>query len=218
MSAPPILRVDPRDRAQLDRIAAHLEEGGLLGYPTETVYGFGAGVTPRGIRAVGRLKGRGGAKPFLVLVPDRGSEGAARLDWTPSALALAEAVWPGPLTLVLGDPGASYPDGVRSAGGGVALRVSSDPFVTAFMRRWRRPLLSTSANRAGDPPAGSAGAVRRLCGGAGAGRLWIVDGGPRPDGSKPSTIVDCTGPVPRLLREGALPLSRLLEVERELAH
>ena len=216
MSTPPILRVDPRDRAQLDRIATHLEEGGLLGYPTETVYGFGAGVTPRGIRAVRRLKGRGGAKPFLVLIPDRGSAGAARLDWTPSALALAEAVWPGPLTLVLRDPGASYPEGVRSAAGGVAVRVSSDPFVTAFMRRWQRPLLSTSANRAGDPPAGSAAAVRRLCGGGGADRLWIVDGGPRPDG-EPSTIVDCTGPAPRLLREGALQLSRLLEVERELA-
>ena len=209
MSAAPILRVDPRDRAQLDRIATHLEEGGVLGYPTETVYGFGAGVTPGGIRAVRRLKGRGEAKPFLVLVPDRGSEDAARLDWTPPALALAEAVWPGPLTLVLRDPGASYPDGV--------VRVSSDPFVTAFMRRWRRSLLSTSANRAGDPPAGSAGAVRRLSGARGADRLWIVDGGPRRE-SEPSTIVDCTGPAPRLLREGALPLSRLLEVEREIAH
>ncbi|MDE0394492.1 MAG: L-threonylcarbamoyladenylate synthase [Gammaproteobacteria bacterium] len=217
MSTPPILRVDPRDRAQLDRIATHLEEGGLLGYPTETVYGFGAEVTSRGIRAVRKLKGRGEAKPFLVLVPDRGSEGTARLDWTPSALALSDAVWPGPLTLVLRDPGASYPNGVRSAEGGVAVRVSSDPFVTAFMRRWRRPLLSTSANRAGDPPAGSAGAVRRLSRGGGADRLWIVDGGPRPEG-EPSTIVDCTGPVPRLLREGALPLSRLLEVERELVH
>lgn len=217
MSAAPILRVDPRDRAQLDRIATHLEEGGLLGYPTETVYGLGAGVTPGGIRAVRRLKGRREAKPFLVLVPDRDSEDAARLDWTPSALALAEAVWPGALTLVLRDPGAGYPDGVRSAEGGVAVRVSSDPFVTAFMRRWRRPLLSTSANRAGDPPAGSAGAVRRLSGAEGADRLWIVDGGPRREG-QPSTIVDCTGPAPRLLREGALPLSRLLEVEREIAH
>ena len=118
MSAPPILRVDPRDRAQLDRIATHLEEGGLLGYPTETVYGFGAGVTPRGIRAVRRLKGRDDTKPFLVLVPDRSSEDVTRLDWTPSALALAEAVWPGALTLVLRDPGARYPEGVRSAGGG----------------------------------------------------------------------------------------------------
>ena len=216
MSAPPILRVDLCDPAQLDRLADHLEDGGLLGYPTETVYGFGAGVTRRGIRAVRKLKGRGGAKPFLVLVPDRDSAGAARLEWTPSALALAEAVWPGPLTLVLGDPGRSYPDGVRSTGGGVAVRVSSDPFVAALMRRWRQPLLSTSANRAGDQPAGSAAAVRRLCAGVGADRLWIVDGGPRPDG-EPSTIVDCTGPVPRLLREGALPLSRLLEVERELA-
>ena len=217
MTSPRILRVDLEDPAQLDRIVGHLEDGGLLGYPTETVYGLGADATPRGIRAVRRLKGRGDEKPFLILLPEPESEAGSVLEWTPSARSLAEAIWPGPLTLVLRDPGGRYAAGVRSFGGGVAVRVSSDPFVSALMRRWQRPLLSTSANRAGKPPARNAEAVgRMLTRATEPHRLWIVDGGSRL-GTEPSTIVDCTQPRPRVLRQGTLSLSRLLEVAHELA-
>ena len=218
MTPPPLLRADPGDAAQLSLIVGHLEDGGLLGYPTETVYGLGAGVTAEGVRAVRRLKGRGEKKPFLILLPEEVSEAGSVLEWTPSARSLAEAVWPGRLTLVLGDPVGRFPEGVRSSAGSVAVRVSGDPFVSALMRLWKRPLLSTSANRAGRPPTRTAEAVgRTFTGGPGAGRLWIVDGGPRLE-AEPSTIVDCTGARPRVLRQGALPLSRLLEVESGLTY
>ena len=218
MTLPPVLRVDLEQSAQLGRIVRHLEDGGLLGYPTETVYGLGAEVTPEGVRAVRRLKGRGENKPFVILLPEPASGAGRVLKWTPSARALADAVWPGHLTLVLRDPAARYPEGVRSSAGGVAVRVSSDPFVSALMRHWKRPLLSTSANRTGRPPARTGETVARtLADGPGAHRLWIVDGGPRRE-AEPSTIVDCTEARPRVLRQGALALPRLLEVQSGLTY
>ncbi len=225
-----IVRADPADRELLSRIARHLERGGLLGYPTETVYGLGAAATVDGTDALRKLKGRRDDKPFLVLLPDgdkdtgirggkdlAGASGVwdAGLQWTAPARELASAFWPGPLTLVLSDSEGRYPPGVRSTSGGVAVRVSSNPFVAALLEVWDAPLLSTSANRPGGAPARSAREVERAVQGRpGLDRFWIADGGPLP-ASDPSTVIDCTDPRPRLLRVGAVSAE---EVAKVLSH
>jgi L-threonylcarbamoyladenylate synthase len=208
-------RADPDDRDLLARVAVHLDRGGLVGYPTETVYGLGARADGAGVSALRQLKGREAGRPFLVLLPADG-EGPDGLAWTPPALALAGSFWPGPLTLVLADPEGAWPEGVRSARGGVAVRRSPHPFVQALLRAWPHPLLSTSANRPGEPPARTADeVVGAVEGRPGLHRTWILDGGPLVD-SGPSTLVDCTEPAPLLLRHGPISFETLRNVVPEL--
>jgi L-threonylcarbamoyladenylate synthase len=202
---------DPEDRALLERLSRHLEAGGLLAYPTETVYGLGAAVTAEGVEAVRALKGREPDKPFIVLLPNGSPEALRGLEVKSYARALADAFWPGPLTLVLRDETGRFPEGARNERGGIAVRVSPDPFVRALLDVFRRPLLSTSANRAGEPPALDAGDLRVLEGCAGAERLWVVDGGRR-DSSIPSTVVDATGRRPSIVRPGRILEDEIAEV------
>lgn len=203
---PPRLRWHQGDEGVIRRVARHLDSGGLLAYPTETVYGLGAQVTAEGVRRVQALKGRDDARPFLLLVPH---PSVPDLVWTDEARSLARTFWPGPLTLVLTDPEGAYPPGVRSDQGGVAIRWSSSPFVRALHRLWPHPLLSTSANLPGGAPARDPDTVEADFEPGGTHGLWIVDGGLLPV-SPPSTVVDCTGTKPRVLREGAIP-SRAVE-------
>ena len=211
-----ISTANPDNLVEIERMARHLELGGLLGYPTETVYGLGAVALPGGVEALLALKERGDDKPFLVLLPNAGREAMDGLEWSLLARTLAERHWPGPLTLVLSDIAGRYPKGVRNPWGGVAVRVSSNPFVKALMQFWRKPLLSTSANMPGEAPARTLDEVKLAVEGRpGLDRLWIADGGPLA-ASEPSTIVDCTASVPKLIRKGKIPFEGLLEVESEL--
>ena len=185
----------------------HVSGGGLLAYPTETVYGFGGVLTRSVIEGLVALKRRDRAKPMLLLVPDR--EAVSDLTWTPEAIELAEVFWPGSVTLVLSDPGARYPDGVRGPAGNVAIRVSPYLLVRELVRGLGGPILSTSANRSGEAPALDAQSALGAAVAAGAGEeLWVLDGGDL-DPSRPSTIIDCSGPVPVVLRQGAVPLGQV---------
>ncbi len=195
------------DDLALAPVVQHLLADGLLAYPTETVYGFGCALRPAALRALGALKRRGDDSPFLVLLPHAGA--APGLTWTEAARELAALFWPGGLTLVLDDPANTFPEGVRSAAGGVAVRVSPHPLARALPELLGGPITSTSANVPGEPGARSGTdaleAGRRLGGDE---KLWVLDAGTLPP-SPPSTIVDCTGAVPVVLREGAVPLARL---------
>lgn len=204
---------DP-DPEEVEAVVRHLREGGLLAYPTETVYGFGCALREEALERLRGLKEREADQPFLLLVPDR--ESVEELEWTAEARELADVFWPGALTLVLRDPGGLFPPGVRSPGGTVAVRRSPHALVRRIVEALGEPLTSTSANPPGGEPALSAaeaveaaGAVGAGgAGGAGAG-LWVVDGGRLPP-SEPSTIVDCTGEgAPRVVRAGAVPPGRL---------
>ena len=203
--------IDVRDTTRaahtLDSVLEHVSGGGLLAYPTETVYGFGGVLTRSVIEGLVALKRRDRAKPMLLLVPDR--EAVSDLTWTPEAIELAEVFWPGSVTLVLSDPGARYPDGVRGPAGNVAIRVSPHLLVRELVRGLGGPILSTSANRAGEAPALDALSALGAAVAAGAGEeLWVLDGGDL-DPSRPSTIIDCSGPVPVVLRQGAVPLGQV---------
>ncbi len=205
---------DPSDPSELDPVIAHLRAGGLVAYPTETVYGFGGGAAADPVARLQRLKQRGPEQPFLLLVG--GAHTVPELVWNDAARELAEVFWPGALTLVLADPSAAYPAGVRSPAGGVAVRQSAHPVAAALVTGLGGPLTSTSANAPGRAAARSgreaAAAAREL--GAAPDDIWIVDAGVLPP-SPPSTLVDCTEEVPRILREGAIPLSRLRCVRPE---
>jgi L-threonylcarbamoyladenylate synthase len=190
-------------------VRAHLASGGLLAYPTETVYGLGTRLDAGSLERLAASKGRDQAKSFLLL--DAQPRGLPELAWTPAAETLAEAFWPGPLSIAV-SAAPSYPALVRSETGAVALRDTPLASLHGLLAALGEPLTSTSANLPGESPATSLlellDTLARLPGGADA---LVLDGGTLPP-SSPSTIVDCSSAQPRLLREGAIPLRELQRV------
>lgn len=194
--------------AAAPRVAAHLAEGGLLAYPTETVYGLGSRATVRDVAALSQLKGRPQGKPFLLLVASRRMAEQHGLLFTAAAAALADAFWPGAVTLIL-PGGRGLPDSLRGSEGGIAVRWTSHQGMAELIAYVGVPLTSTSANRPGAPTAPGVGAILHVFEPAvAAGRLLVLDGGVLGN-VPPSTVVDCTAPVPRLVREGAIPRGEL---------
>ncbi|PYO81600.1 MAG: hypothetical protein DMD65_11675, partial [Gemmatimonadetes bacterium] len=172
-------------------------------------------------------KGRRPDKPFLLLVSDRGMAEAQGLAFNASASALARAFWPRPLTLVLPGGSGRLPDQLRGPEGGIAVRRGPEGGIAVrwtshggmarLIRGLGEPLTSTSANLPGSPPAPGAEAIMRdFAAALGAGTLLVLDGGVLGN-SPPSTIVDCTQPTPRLIRQGAVTLAELRRAAGRLA-
>lgn len=196
-------------RRAVPTVAAHLEKGGLLAYPTETVYGLGSRPREADVAALAALKGRRREKPFLLLVSNRGMVEAYGLVFTEAATALADAFWPGPLTLVLAGGEGHLPDALRGPEGGIAVRKTGHAGMAQLVAALGFPLTSTSANRPGGPTApGVAAITATFAAAVGEGRLLVLDGGILGN-VPPSTVVDCTRAQPRLIREGAIPKSEL---------
>ncbi len=210
-------RTDADVRAAIPRTVAHLLGGGLLAYPTETVYGVGSRARDADVRALADLKGRRRDKPFLLLVSDRAMAEAQGLAFNAAADALARAFWPGPLSLVLPGGGGRLPDLLRGPEGGIAVRWTSHAGIAALVAALGEPLTSTSANRPGESPGAGAEAITRdFAAAVQDGRLLVLDGGVlgnRP----PSTVVDCTTLPPRLVREGAVSVAELRRAAGGLA-
>ena len=189
----------------------HLHARRVLAYPTETVYGFGGAVDEESVEALVQLKSRPPGKPFLLLIAS--SEMVARLDLRLAGFAahLAARHWPGPLTLVLPGGERRIPERLRGPEGGVAVRWTSHRALARLILAYGEPITSTSANRPGVPPAMSTGEVLEQWGHAVArGLLHVLDGG-RLTPSRPSTVGDCTGRRPRVIRPGAIPAATLRE-------
>ncbi len=195
--------------AAVHAVAQHLGAGGLLAYPTETVYGLGCRPVDADVAALARLKSREASKPFLLLVAGRDMAERFGLVLGSAAQALAERFWPGPLTLVLPGGAGKLPAALRGPEGGIAVRWTSHAGMAYLIAALDTPLTSTSANLPGGPTAPGAGAIAdTFPGPIKQGRLLVLDGGVL--GSQaPSTVVDCTGPVARLVREGAIPRAEL---------
>ena len=207
MSRPTRLDFRPDPDADLRPVLEHLEADRPLAYPTETVYGLGGAVTPDCVARVQELKGRDHRQPLLLLVEDAAA--VPGLQWTHAARELGEHFWPGALTLVLPDPEGIFPAGVRGGEeGGVGVRVSPHPFVRRLLAAYGLPLISTSMNEAGAPPARSGSDALAVAEGMGASDVLVVDWGTLPP-SEPSTVLDCTGENPVVLREGSVPVGRL---------
>ncbi len=200
-------RLAPR---RLREAVRHLRSGGLLAYPTETVYGLGGPTSEEALDALAALKRRDAGKPFLLLASH--PHAVPGLVWNRYARRLAERLWPGPLTLVLSEPGARLPARVRNAHGGVAVRVSPALIVRRILDEGGAVVTSTSANLPGERPARTGAEAEKAARALGADeRLWVLDAGALPP-APASTLVDCTGPDPVVLRAGALETARLREI------
>ncbi|HXE56890.1 MAG TPA: L-threonylcarbamoyladenylate synthase [Gemmatimonadales bacterium] len=198
--------------AALGPAVEHLRRDGLLGYPTETIYGLGSLPSPTAVEGLARLKGREPGKPFLLLVSGREMAERFGLVFTPAAEALARAFWPGPLTLVLRGTGGKLPESLLGPDGGFGVRHSPHRGIARLLEALEVPLTSTSANRAGEPPApGADRLVEIFAPAVERGELLVLDGGVLGN-VPPSTVVDCTRPLPRLVRVGALPRDELRRV------
>ena len=201
MTAEPATEVIDAGAAAVQRAARVLAAGGLVAFPTETVYGLGADATHG--EAVARLydaKGRPAFNPLIAHLADAGAARAlARLDQ--AAERLAAAFWPGPLTLVL-PRSADCPVAELATAGldTIAVRVPAHPVARAILAAFGRPVVAPSANRSGHVSPTTAQHVLADL----RGRIeLIVDGGATPMGLE-STIVACLG-EPMLLRPGELP-------------
>ncbi|KQT02514.1 L-threonylcarbamoyladenylate synthase [Cellulomonas sp. Leaf395] len=191
----------------LDEAVNVLSRGGLVVLPTDTVYGIAADAfTPPAVQALLDAKGRGRQMPPPVLIADVRTLDGLATDVSAGARALAEAFWPGGLTLIVrAQPSLAWDLG--ETGGTVALRVPDHETARALLRR-TGPLAVSSANTTGSPAAVTAqGAYDQL----GASVAVYLDGGDAP-GQVASSIVDATGPTLRLVRAGALSLEQLNEV------
>lgn len=202
----------------VETAVAQLRAGALVAYPTETLYGLGvdAGSAPA-LARLRRWKGRGEGQPVALLVPGGDALEALGLRVGPAARRLVEAFWPGPLTLVLPCT-RTWPPGVARGDGAVGVRCSPHPVAAALAAALAQagvgPATATSLNRSGRPPARSRDQALAVChGGSDAPHFLDVPGGPEPSGA-PSTVVDLTGPAPRVLRAGALSEEDVVETAR----
>jgi L-threonylcarbamoyladenylate synthase len=198
---------DDPDARVLDRAADILRAGGLVVFPTDTFYGLAA--DPRQPDAVSRVfgvKGRSATAALPLIAADLEQVRAAATSLSSATLALAEAFWPGPLTLIV-EAAPAIVEGVHGGTGTVAIRVPAHAVARALAARFGYPVVSTSANRSGEPATAIAAAAASSLGDA---VELVLDGGATP-GNVPSTIVDARGAEPVLLRLGAVPFSSVLE-------
>jgi L-threonylcarbamoyladenylate synthase len=207
-----ILPVHHEGDPVLREAAALLRSGGLVAFPTETVYGLGAdGLNPEAVARIYAAKGRPATNPVILHVADADGARALVSHWPVAAKALAERFWPGPLTLVL--PASELvPAIVRAGGPSVALRCPAHPVALALIRAVGRPLAAPSANRSQHLSPTLAQHVASSLDGA---VDLILDGGPTTAGLE-STILDLSGPRPRILRPGPIPPAELEVLAGEL--
>jgi L-threonylcarbamoyladenylate synthase len=193
----------PRNGNKLKRIADAVKRGAVFVYPTDTIYGLGGAFNiPRMKEAILQAKQRSSQQPLICIAPDRSFFSKMHIIFPPAAERLAQAFWPGKLTLVL----PSYEESDRCA-----IRVSRHPFITALFRLIDTPLFSTSANRSGEAYINDPDAIFSFFCGA---IDFMIDAGPLPP-SSPSTVVavDHNNTV-SVQREGAISSERVFEALR----
>jgi L-threonylcarbamoyladenylate synthase len=205
-----VLTVDRQrpDARPIAHAAALLRDGGLVAFPTETVYGLGASaLDPAAVARIFAAKGRPANNPLIVHVSDARAAAQVVGAWPESAARLAERFWPGPLTLVLPKaPG--VPDAVTAGGPTVAVRVPAHPVALALIRAAGVPVAAPSANRSGYlSPTRAEHVLASLDG-----RVeMVLDAGSVPGGIE-STVLDPASDPPRLLRPGLLSVADLQSI------
>jgi tRNA threonylcarbamoyl adenosine modification protein (Sua5/YciO/YrdC/YwlC family) len=202
-----IILVDPADPREdrLEHAVAEIEAGGVVALPTETLYGLAVDpFNPGAVRRLNLLKGKPEGSPVLLLL-SHVSQVSQVADRLPAAFGtLAEAFWPGPLTLVV--PAAeALPDEVSGGKGTVGVRVPGLRLPRRLAAALGRPITGVSANLHTLPPCRTATEVVATIP---EGIDLLLDGGPTTGGA-PSTVLDLTGSAPSVVRPGAIPVTAL---------
>ena len=189
-----------------------IASGGLIAFRTDTFYGLGADpLNSLAIRKIKELKGREDNKPILLLISDY-AEVARFITQPPELfLAIANHFWPGPLTLV-SKARPELPEEITAGTGTVGLRLPDDDDVRSLVRACGGALTATSANPSGGLPARSAADVQHYFGD----RVDLVVNGGRVTVLHASTVLDLSGPEPRMVREGAISTATLSAMLREI--
>jgi L-threonylcarbamoyladenylate synthase len=203
------LAIDPvaPDRSLIQRAADAIRQGGIVAFPTDTLYGLAVDPrAPAAVEALFRLKGRDTASPMPLVAASE--EQVERSVGHLAGLSgrLAREFWPGPLTLII-DAWPGLADALHSSDGRVAVRVPAHQTACLLASLVGHPVTSTSANRSGEPapalPDDVAAALGSIVD-------VLLDAGPAP-GGPPSTVVDASRAEIRLVRPGAVPWNRVLE-------
>ena len=185
---------------RIAQAASVLRGGGLVAFPTETVYGLGAlALDADAVRRIFAAKGRPADNPLIVHIADIAEVGQIAAAWPDAAERLARRFWPGPLTLIV-PRSAAVPDATTAGGRTVAVRVPAHPVALALLRATGAPIAAPSANRSTElSPTRAEHVLRGLDG-----RIDLVlDAGPTTGGVE-STVLDVTTSPPRLLRPGLI--------------
>lgn len=210
---------DNPDYQMLAEAAAMLAQGGLVAFPTETVYGLGAnGLDAAAVQGIYKAKGRPSDNPLILHIADPATVGLLAKCVPANARALMDAYWPGPLTIVF-ERMPVVPDAVTGGLDTVAVRLPDSTVARELIRLAGIPVAAPSANTSGRPsPTTAQDVLADLDGKIHA----IIDAGPCEIGVE-STVIDCTTPVPTLLRPGGITLEMLqdtlgeVELDRALA-
>ncbi len=201
----------PPSEEELGRAAELIRNGGLVAFPTETVYGLGANALDAG--AVARIyeaKGRPWASPLIVHVADENMARSITAEWPALAQALAARFWPGPLTIIVKKAGI-VPDLVTAGLDSVGVRMPSHQVALELIRRAGVPIAAPSANRFGEISPTTAEHVRT---GLGESVDMVLDGGPTQVGIE-STVVSLRRHPPAILRPGMITETELETVSGE---
>jgi L-threonylcarbamoyladenylate synthase len=190
----------------IQQVLKVLRAGGLVAFPTDTVYGLGAlAFNGKAVEAIYIAKDRPAEKAIPILLGDLGDLPKVTSSLPPMAAKLASRFWPGPLTLIV-PKNLNLPEAV-SATATVAVRVPNHEIARAILRA-AGPMAVTSANISGQPSPVTADEVFAQLGG----RIELIINGGKTPGGKPSTLVDCTGNEPAILRDGPISMKELLSV------
>lgn len=202
---------DHPDDGVLRRVVDVVGSGGLIVYPTETLYGIGADATnPVALRKIPGVKRRTDRKPILVIVDSVEMMMPLVEDIPPVARLLMESLWPGPLTLVFSASKRVAPE-LTQGTGTIGIRIPSSRLCLRLTYLLGVPLTSTSANISGTESSRAIGGMAGSLNGIDI----FLDAGELPE-SLPSTIVDVSGAVPRVLRDGAVSVDELRHIVTEI--
>lgn len=200
------------DMALLEKGASAIRRGGLVAFPTETVYGLGAnGLDERAVKSIYQAKGRPSDNPLILHIANLCEVAKLAEEIPANARALMEKFWPGPLTVILKRTRV-VPDVVTGGLDTVAIRMPSAVIARQLVHLSGVPIAAPSANISGRPSPTQAGDVLHDMNGK---IDVVIDGGPCDVGVE-STIVDCTTPVPTILRPGGVTREQLMEVLGEV--
>ncbi len=190
---------------EIARAAEVIRAGGLVAFPTETVYGLGANaLDQRAVRAIYAAKGRPASSPLIVHVSDVAMARTLVTEWPALADTLAAAFWPGPLTMVL-PKHARVPDVVTAGLPSVGIRIPAHPIALELISAAQLPIAAPSANRFTEISPTTAEHVRA---GLGSAVEMVLDGGPSQVGIE-STVVSLVKETPEVLRPGMITLAQL---------